>query len=62
MIADAITYEAGGLVGYGHSGGGIGVGRILIYMPAKKTYLFIATNVGVLIEVDMSIKNRCHEG
>ena len=25
-----------GLVGYGHSGGGIGAGCILIYIPAKK--------------------------
>jgi D-alanyl-D-alanine carboxypeptidase len=41
-------YEAGGLQGYGHSGGGIGAGCILLYVPEKKLYVFIATNVGTL--------------
>lgn len=51
-----VHYEAGGLVGLGHSGGGIGAGCVLMYVPAKKTYLFMATNLGVLIESDLSKK------
>ena len=51
-----VHYEAGGLVGFGHSGGGIGAGCVLIYVPSKKTYLFMATNLGVLVESDLSKK------
>ena len=43
-------YAQGGIVGYGHGGGGIGAGCLLLYVPSKKVYVFIATNVGVLIE------------
>ena len=43
-------FAQGGIVGYGHGGGGIGAGCLLLYVPSKKIYLFIATNVGVLIE------------
>ncbi|MFT3683275.1 MAG: serine hydrolase domain-containing protein [Ferruginibacter sp.] len=43
-----VHYEAGGLTGYGHSGGGIGAGCILLYVPEKKIYIFMATNVGTL--------------
>jgi D-alanyl-D-alanine carboxypeptidase len=43
-------FAQGGLVGCGHGGGGIGAGCLLLYVPSKKTYVFIATNVGVLIE------------
>ncbi len=43
-------FSQGGIVGYGHGGGGIGAGCLLLYVPSKKTYVFIATNVGVLIE------------
>lgn len=42
-------FAQGGIVGYGHGGGGIGAGCLLLYVPSKKTYVFIATNVGVLI-------------
>ncbi len=42
-------FAQGGVVGYGHGGGGIGAGCLLLYVPSKKTYVFIATNVGVLI-------------
>lgn len=42
-------FTQGGIVGYGHGGGGIGAGCLLLYVPSKKTYVFIATNVGVLI-------------
>jgi D-alanyl-D-alanine carboxypeptidase len=43
-----VYYEAGGLKGYGHSGGGIGAGCVLIYVPEKQTYIFMATNTGTL--------------
>jgi D-alanyl-D-alanine carboxypeptidase len=43
-------YSQGSIVGYGHGGGGIGAGCLLLYVPSKKIYVFIATNVGVLIE------------
>jgi len=43
-------FAQGGIVGYGHGGGGIGAGCLLLYVPSKKTYVFIATNIGVLIE------------
>jgi D-alanyl-D-alanine carboxypeptidase len=42
-------FAQGGITGYGHGGGGIGAGCLLLYVPSKKTYIFIATNVGVLI-------------
>jgi D-alanyl-D-alanine carboxypeptidase len=41
-------FEAGGIEGYGHSGGGIGAGCILLYIPMAKTYVFFATNIGTL--------------
>lgn len=40
----------GGISGYGHSGGGIGAGCELYYFPEKKTYVFIAINLGVVTE------------
>lgn len=49
-------YNAGGLKGVGHGGGGIGAGCVLLYVPAQKTYVFIGVNVGVLIESSMSKK------
>lgn len=51
-----VYYAAGGLTGYGHSGGGIGAGCILIYVPEKKTYIFMATNVGTLLGGDLAKK------
>lgn len=41
-------YEAGGIEAFGHSGGGVGAGCILLYIPVAKTYVFIATNIGTL--------------
>jgi len=41
-------FEAGGIEAYGHSGGGLGAGCLLIYIPATKTYVFLATNIGTL--------------
>jgi D-alanyl-D-alanine carboxypeptidase len=43
-----VYYEAGALNGFGHSGGGIGAGCMLIYVPEKKIYIFMATNAGTL--------------
>jgi D-alanyl-D-alanine carboxypeptidase len=43
-------FAQGGIVAYGHGGGGIGAGCLLLYVPSKKIYVFIATNIGVLIE------------
>src|SRR6185295_10458275 len=51
-----VHYAAGGLVGYGHSGGGIGAGCILMYIPAKRLYVFIATNIGTLFEGSLPAK------
>ncbi|HEX4372942.1 MAG TPA: serine hydrolase domain-containing protein [Puia sp.] len=51
-----VYYAAGGLTGYGHSGGGLGAGCILIYVPEKKTYIFMATNVGTLLGGDLAKK------
>jgi D-alanyl-D-alanine carboxypeptidase len=51
-----VYYAAGGLIGYGHSGGGLGAGCILIYVPEKKTYIFMATNVGTLLGGDLAKK------
>jgi len=44
-----IPFDLGGIEGYGHGGGGIGAGCMLLYVPAKKTYIFLATNLGVVI-------------
>ncbi len=45
-----IRFEEGGIVGYGHGGGGLGAGCLLLYVPSKKTYVFVATNIGVVID------------
>ncbi|RYZ20021.1 MAG: class A beta-lactamase-related serine hydrolase [Sphingobacteriales bacterium] len=51
-----IRFELNGQVGYGHGGGGIGAGCALIYVPSKKTYLFLATNIGVVWDGVPAIK------
>lgn len=51
-----VHYEAGGIEGLGHSGGGIGGGCILVYVPAKKVYVFIATNFGTLFAGELAKK------
>ena len=51
-----VHYEAGGLTGYGHSGGGIGAGCILLYVPERKVYVFMATNFGTLFGGDLAKK------
>jgi D-alanyl-D-alanine carboxypeptidase len=51
-----VYYAQAGLTGFGHSGGGIGAGCILIYVPQKKTYIFLATNVATLFGGDLAKK------
>ena len=51
-----VHYAAGGLTGIGHSGGGIGGGCILMYVPERKLYLFMATNLGTLFEGELASK------
>src|SRR5262249_49115957 len=43
-------FTAGDISGYGHGGGGIGASCLLLHVPSKGLYLFLATNVGVLTE------------
>ena len=45
-----IHFDIDGVVAYGHGGGGLGAGCVLAYIPSKKTYLFLATNTGVVID------------
>lgn len=45
-----IHFDLGGIIGYGHGGGGIGAGCVLVYVPSKKIYLFLGVNLGVLID------------
>jgi D-alanyl-D-alanine carboxypeptidase len=47
-------FEAGDASGYGHGGGGIGAGCLLLHVPSRRLYLFLATNVGVLTEGKLS--------
>jgi D-alanyl-D-alanine carboxypeptidase len=49
-------FQAGGTEAWGHGGGGIGAGCLLLYIPAAKTSLFIATNLGILIETPLTKK------
>ena len=48
--------EAGPIVAYGHGGGGLGAGCLLLYVPVKKIYLFLATNIGLVIEGPVGVK------
>ena len=48
--------QAGGIEAWGHGGGGIGAGCVLLYIPAAKTGLFIATNLGILLETPLTKK------
>ncbi|MBI5370827.1 MAG: beta-lactamase family protein [Sphingobacteriales bacterium] len=49
-------FDLGGIPAYGHGGGGVGAGCGLLYIPSHKTYLFIAANIGVLIEGKLPAK------
>ena len=46
-------FDLGGVIAYGHGGGGVGAGCGLMYIPSHKTYVFFATNLGVLVESDL---------
>ena len=48
--------DLGGLIAYGHGGGGVGAGCLLLYIPSHKTYLFISTNLGVLVDGKLTAK------
>lgn len=49
-------FDFGGMIGYGHGGGGIGAGCLLLYVPSSKTYLFLAVNIGVLVDSGLTKK------
>jgi D-alanyl-D-alanine carboxypeptidase len=51
-----IYFDLGGIPAYGHGGGGIGAGCGLIYIPSKKVYVFLATNLGVFVDSDLANK------
>jgi len=51
-----VHYDLGGLIAYGHGGGGVGAGCGLVYIPSHKIYLFIATNLGVFVDGKLSKK------
>lgn len=40
--------EIDGMAAYGHSGGGIGAGCELYYIPEKNLYYFISINLGTV--------------
>ncbi|HVG13781.1 MAG TPA: serine hydrolase domain-containing protein [Chitinophagaceae bacterium] len=48
--------EESGNIGYGHGGGGLGAGCLLLYLPAKQTYVFLATNIGLVIDGPVGLK------
>lgn len=49
-------FDLGGIVAYGHGGGGVGAGCVLMYIPDAKMYLFFVTNLGVLVDGDLTRK------
>ncbi len=51
-----VHYEAAGIEGIGHSGGGIGGGCLLIYIPSKKVYAFMSVNFGTLFGGELAKK------
>ena len=51
-----IHFDLEGIIGYGHGGGGLGAGCVLVYVPSKKVYLFLATNTGVVVDGRGGIK------
>jgi D-alanyl-D-alanine carboxypeptidase len=48
-----IYFDLGGIPAYGHGGGGIGAGCGLMYIPSHKLYVYLATNLGVLVESEL---------
>ena len=46
-------FDLGGIIAYGHGGGGVGSGCGLMYIPSHKLYVFFSTNLGVLVESEL---------
>jgi D-alanyl-D-alanine carboxypeptidase len=55
-------FDLGGITAYGHGGGGVGAGCVLMYIPQAKTYLFLATNLGLLVEGNLATKAEALKG
>lgn len=51
-----IYFDLEGIIAYGHGGGGIGAGCVLLYVPSHKIYVFVSTNLGVLVDGSLSKK------
>lgn len=51
-----IRFEEGGVEGYGHGGGGLGSGCLLLYVPTRKVYIFLAVNIGLVIDGPIGTK------
>lgn len=49
-----IYFDMAGTPAYGHGGGGIGAGCGLVYIPSRQTYVFLATNLGVFVDSNLS--------
>lgn len=47
------------IYGVGHSGGGLGSGCVLIYVPRQEAYIFLATNFNTMIEG--KITSKCQD-
>jgi len=45
-----IYFDIEGIVAYGHGGGGIGAGCLLLYIPVNKLYVFLALNSGTVFD------------
>ena len=52
-----IHYDLGDTYGIGHSGGGLGAGCFLMYLPKMDAYIFVAINFNTLI--DGKIVEKC---
>ena len=48
--------EEGGVIGIGHGGGGLGAGCLLLYVPAKNIYIFLAVNIGLVVDGPVGAK------
>jgi D-alanyl-D-alanine carboxypeptidase len=45
-----IHFNLNGIVAMGHGGGGLGAGCLLLYIPSRKLYFFLAVNTGVVVD------------
>ena len=51
-----IYFDLNGTPAYGHGGGGIGAGCCLAYIPSKKVYVFLSTNLNCFVDSNLSAK------